>query len=56
VKETARQRLNGGGNCWEFPFPRPMAPEVLGLYRKRAEGTSLRSGRDAARRAFDTAT
>ena len=24
------------------------------LYRKRADGTSLRSGRDAARRAFDT--
>jgi hypothetical protein len=32
------------------------SPEVLVLYRKRADGASLRSGRDAARRAFDTAT
>jgi len=30
--------------------------QVLVLYRKRADGTSLGSGRDAARRAFDTAT
>ena len=42
-------------NCWEIPFPPPNAPEVLVLYRKRADGTSLRSGRYAARRAFDTA-
>jgi hypothetical protein len=34
----------------------PNSPEVLVLYRKRADGTSVRSGRVAARRAFDTAT
>jgi len=35
----------------------PLAPpKVLVLYRKRADETSRRSGRNAARRAFDTAT
>jgi hypothetical protein len=34
----------------------PDSPEVLVLYRKRADCTKLRNSRHSARRAFDTAT
>jgi hypothetical protein len=53
-RSVGRAALGSNGLLVEVHAPD--SPEVLVLYRKRADGTSLRSGRDAARRAFDTAT